>query len=79
MCISVIIYTKGDHEGIVQTYYIDISLITTLVCPFGGTFANLMFLEVFSTPQKVLHYIGVINLLIQFVLISKVYTLVKIL
>ena len=72
------VYTKGDHEGALQIEFDHISIKTKLVVTrFGGTFGSLRFdKKSFFIHYWDFHLIGIINLLIQFILMGMIYILV---
>ena len=76
------VHAIGDHEGTLKIENDDIVLKTKLnETRFDGTFGALRFFgkTFFNTLLVfwVLHHIGVINLLMQFMLIVQVFILVK--
>ena len=79
--ISKIVYTNGDHEETLQFECDDISMKTKFILTrFDGTFGKLRFSEkVFSLHYWFSHHIRITNLLMQFMLILRPFTLVKIL
>ena len=76
--ISEIVYTMSDHDATLQTEFDDITMKTKLILKrFGGTFGTLRFDDnSFFNTYLVLHLIGIINLLMQFMLILQVSILV---
>ena len=76
--ISQAVYTMGDHEGTIQLEYDDVSMKTKLILiGFRRAFGTLKFDEMsFFILFWVISRFGIINLLMQFMLLVKVYIFV---
>ena len=74
--ISEVVFTMGGHEGTLKSEYDDISVKTKPnLKRFGGTFGTLRFDEIFFF--RVLHRVGFIRQPLLFILIVRVYILLK--